>query len=160
MQSKEDLEQFYESPDPWDYRHHPDDKYRRDLIIALLTVFSGSYDRALDIGCGEGFISDYLPAVTVEGIELSDAAAERLGRTKRVKEPTGKYDLITACGVMYKHYDHAQFQKWLFRHSQGVILTCNIKAWETWDIPLENQVFYAEFPYREYTQVLRIFKWT
>ena len=66
MQTKEELEHWYAVSDPWLYRQTLDDQIRKDLILDFLPL---KYQRALDIGCGEGFVTTDLPAIDIHGIE-------------------------------------------------------------------------------------------
>ena len=77
MQTKQELEEWYERVDPWDYTVTPDDLYRKQFYLIVLDDLGQSYDRALDIGAGEGFITKDLPAEQIHAIEMSDAAANR-----------------------------------------------------------------------------------
>jgi hypothetical protein len=155
MQRKEELDNFYSNEDPWGYITNPDDSKRKEIILSLLD----KYDRALDIGCGEGFITKDLPAKEIYGYDVSDVAMKRLpSNVKPLKVIEGKFDLIIATGVLYKQYDY----KWILNKIKecacGTVITCNIKDWEIND--LENQVSEMEFPYREFTQKLRIYDFT
>lgn len=118
------------------------------------------FKRALDIGAGEGWITQFLPAIDRHGIELSDVAASRFpGHILRVHEPDGQYDLVVATGVLYKHYNNKQMLSWINAAATNIVLTCHIEDWET-DAVLDikgRQIFEARFPYREFTQKLRIF---
>ena len=97
IQTKEELENWYNNPDPWLYEATPDDKKRKDLILSLLD----HYDTALDIGCGEGFITKDIPANKIYGIELSDNASSRLpNNVNRLLKPEGKYDLVMTTGTL------------------------------------------------------------
>ena len=104
MQTKEELEHWYAVPDPWLYKQTPDDEERKNLILDFLPL---KYQRALDIGCGEGFVTTDLPAIEIHGIEISDNAARRLPwNVKRVHSPEGLYDLVMTTGTLYQQYDH------------------------------------------------------
>lgn len=150
--NKEQLEQFYTQEDPWEYKTNTDDEKRKQIILEHLKPAK----RALDIGAGEGWITKDLPADSIEAIELSDNAASRFPKNvKRITEPEGNYDLITACGVMYSEYDNDLFHKWILDHASGQVLTCNIKGLEINYLP--DPIFEMEFPYREYIEVLRIY---
>lgn len=159
-QSKEDLEDFYSTTDPWNYKTNSDDQARKQAILDALTPFA-PFKRALDIGAGEGFITKDLPALEIEAIEISDTAAERLpSNVKRVKEPTGEYDLIICTGMLYEQYDYEQFIDWMKKHANGIILTCNIKDWEINPLSGDALVHQYEFPYRTYKQILKVYKWS
>lgn len=159
MQSKPELDDWYTNPDPWGYRTNPDDILRRNIIREVLLPLA-PFERALDIGCGEGFITSYLPAMKLDGIELSDTAAARLHpRIRRVHEPDGRYDLVVATGVLYAQYEWPLLTGWILSAAQNIVLTCHIKDWELNELPADRQVHVEEFPYREYTQVLRLYRW-
>lgn len=162
MQSKADLESFYTDPDPWGYKSniHDNDRLKR-ILRALSDVSDGVYTRALDIGAGEGFLTEHLPAHSIDAIEISDAAASRLpAPIRRVHAPDGKYDLIVATGVLYSQYDHIQMTKWIEEAASHIVLTCNIKDWEINDLPKDKIIREFEFPYREYVEHLVIYDFT
>lgn len=159
-QPKDELERFYLKPDPWDYRTTPDDEIRKRHILQAAN-FLGPYSRALDIGCGEGWVTQDLPASTKHGLELSDNAAARFPPSvTRVLKPEGKYDLVLATGVLYEQYPWRDFVALINEHACKIVITSNIKSWEVpaaWILIKGEQVFEATFPYREYEQKLRVF---
>lgn len=157
-QSKQDLEDWYSKSDPWGYRDNIDDKDRKYTILDAINPYA-PFKRALDIGAGEGFITEDLPAKEIEAIEISDNASERFkSHIKRVKKPTGKYDLILLAGVLYGQYESQEMLDWALKHCDGIIVTCNIKEWEVNPLPTENMIHCFEFPYRTYTQSLKVYK--
>ena len=149
MQTKEELEHWYAVSDPWLYRQTLDDQIRKDLILDFLPL---KYQRALDIGCGEGFVTTDLPAIDIHGIEISDNAAHRLPwNVKRVHQPEGVYDLVMTTGTLYHQYNHAQIAEWIRRASARHVLIAGIKDWlvpYNFGTPIASK----EFKYREYTQ--------
>ena len=149
MQSKEELEQWYKNPDPWQYEKTEDDLIRKDHLLSMLTI---RYRRALDIGCGEGFLTRDLPAIDIHGIEISDNAASRLSwNIKRVHEPEGFYDLVVTTGTLYQQYDHEKIAEWIRRSSYRHVLVSGIKEWlipYNFGTPIDA----IEFEYRQYTQ--------
>lgn len=154
MQSIQELESWYQNEDPWGYKTNPHDSYRKVRILDALK--SKKYTKALDIGCGEGWITQHLPAKIIHGLELSEHATSRIPKPViPVKGPSGKYDLITLMGVLYTQYDYKRMIELALKHIKkgGTILTCHIKDWEQ-QLPLTEDVV-MEFPYREYTEVLR-----
>lgn len=157
MQGKEELERFYEKYDPWGYETNMDDIERRQKIINLLG--DTQYDRVLDIGCGHGFVTKAINGKCLEGLEISDNAARHLPETiKRVYQPEGYYDLICATGIMYKQYAHDTFYSWLINHSQKDILVAGIKDWLI-DYNYKSRIIgQIEFPYREYTQQVTLYR--
>lgn len=161
MTTKEGLEDWYKTPDPWEYRITPDDQTRRQHIIYALLSLGGSFSRALDLGAGEGWITEALPAAVKHAYELSDIAASRLPPgVDRVLSPKDKYGLVVATGVLYEHYDWELFTDLIKTHASKIVLTCSIEAWESrsaiQQIP-GQQIFQMIFPYRQYWQKLRVF---
>jgi hypothetical protein len=156
MQSKEELEAWYKSEDPWSYRTNPDDQGRKERILHALP---GRYKRALDIGAGEGWITQDLSADEIHGLEISDEAASRFPKNvKRVSVPVGKYDLVLATGVLYRQYDNQQVLNWISKHASKIILVAGIKDWLVDLSSLGEPVYVKEFSYREYTQEVRVYK--
>jgi hypothetical protein len=153
------LEKWWSTPDAWDYKTTEDDYRRKEIILNTLEQF-GEFNRALDIGCGEGFLTTDLPAKKIEGYEISDNAAARLPKNvKRTTDPIGHFDLVVATGVLYRHYFYERLHTIIRTHASGIVLTCNIKEWEVNQLPPEKQILELEFPYREFTQKLRVYKW-
>lgn len=169
MQTKDDLDQYYSTKeDPWEYQSTADDYQRKHLIVTILRAFAELrnitfFDHALDLGAGEGWITAHLPAWRYDGYEISDVAALRFPSTvTRVTPETMRpsYDLVTTTGTLYQHYDWPTITQLIRQYATGIVLTCNIKQWEVGaaieKIP-GKQVFAAEFQYRQYVQMLRVF---
>lgn len=154
MQTKQELEEWYAKPDPWGYEDNIHDTERKLRILAVLDT----YERALDIGAGEGWITKDLPAKVIEAMEISDTASARFPDTIiKTDKPIGRYDLIVATGVLYRQYDWEHMLSLIKKHASRHILLSHIKDWEVADYsPLGEQIHYEEFPYREYTQALRL----
>jgi hypothetical protein len=168
-----EIEASYSKPDPWGYKSNPCDIGRRMIIHDALSsqlrrLLMRQFDRALDIGAGEGWITQILPARILHGYEISPSARSRFPREVSAAEnPEGKYDLVVATGVLYSHYDYEKMFQMIRDHSEKIILTCNIKSWERQELSdpdwvkgflQSKEVYSAEFPYREYQQKLRIFQ--
>lgn len=167
LQSKEEIEAWYsKQEDPWGYKTNADDLQRRRIIIDAAMAFCSSptesYERALDIGAGEGFITSHLPAKTIYGYELSETARARFPRNVKdaYPRPYGKFDLVVATGVLYSHYAWKHFVELIKEHASGLLILSNIKDWEVQDAVKAlpgKQVYNHEYPYREYIQKLRVF---
>ena len=161
MQSKEEIENFYRTRDPWGFQRNPEDEKRKNIILENCTLFcsqvlqKAKYENALELGAGEGWITKDLPAEKVYGYEISDLARSRWPQNINNFDSSIKYDLIIAPGVLYKQYDYNAFLDLIRKHSNGIVMTISIKEWEI--IDLRNQIFEMEFPYRQYTEKLRIF---
>jgi hypothetical protein len=159
MQTKEEIEREYGTQDPWGYQQNPDDLLRKRILTSLSEIF-GPYQRCLDLGAGEGWITQDYCAVQAHGYELSDAAAGRFPpRVLRVHDPVGDYDLVCATGVMYGHYDWKRFMQLIRQHASQHVLVSSIKDWEVPDVNgIGHEIFRCEFPYREYHQLTRVFE--
>ena len=158
MQTKGEIESWYSQQDPWDYEKTPDDQFRKETILEHLK----SYERALDIGAGEGWITQDIKAKEIHAIEWSDKAAERLKTPiSRVFKPEGTYDLIMTNGTLYEQYNWQQIIDWL-KEAKHDLLTCNIYEWEKGYDQLEekfgNPKVTLYFPYRQYTQHLALWR--
>ena len=155
-QTKTELENWYQNTDPWNYEKTTDDIIRKEKILSLLST----YTTALDIGCGEGFITKDIKSKEIFGIELSDNASLRLpSNVTRLLEPNDKYDLVMSTGTLYQQYDYVLITNWIKNHSSRHILVGGIKDWIIWDDfgKIINEV---EFKYRQYTQILRLYEVT
>lgn len=156
QQTKQELEDWYKKTDPWSYKTTNDDIIRKEKILSLLE----NYDTALDIGCGEGFITTDLPASKIYGIELSDNASSRLpNNIIRLTKPEEKYDLVMTTGTLYRQYDNEQIRNWIFESSKRHILVGGIKDWMIWS-DFGNVIKEIEFKYREYIQIIRLYEVT
>ena len=156
MQSKADLEDWYVTKDPWGYETNPHDAFRLETILEELKPYA-PFERALDVGAGEGWLTQHLPAKHIDAIELSDRAASRFPKNvHRVSEPHGSYDLIIATGVLYQQYDWQSLIH-ILKGSTRTILTCNISDWELGLDQLGKPDVSIYFPYRHYTEHLAIF---
>lgn len=160
MQSKEELEHWYATQDPWQYTKTQDDLDRKQKLLDILSQVNNNeiYDRALDIGAGEGFVTTDLPAKKIFGIEISDRAANRFpSNVKRLLEPGGKFDLVMTTGTLYQQYDHAKIAQSIKESSSKHVLIAGIKDWL---IPYTfgSVIYQTEFPYRKYIQKVTIYE--
>jgi tRNA G46 methylase TrmB len=154
MQSKEELENWYLTEDPWGYKINLNDLHRKNKILSILD----NYETALDIGCGEGFVTTHLPATKIFGIELSDNASLRLPKNvNRLNEPSGKYELVITTGTLYQQYNHQQITQWIKESASHHILVGGIKDWIIWS-DFGKIIKEIEFQYREYTQIVRLYE--
>ena len=150
MQTKEELEHWYAVADPWLYKLTPDDEIRKNLILDFLPL---NYQRALDVGCGEGFVTTDLPAIEIHGIEISDNAARRLPwNVKRVHSPEGLYDLVMTTGTLYQQYDHAQIYNWIKQSACRHILVAgnneHLIDYEKFPLEVNFNFIYLKYNYK------------
>lgn len=159
-QSRDDLNEWYAKPDPWGFQSNPDDAERKRRILAAIRRPGPRYKRALDVGCGEGWITKDLPATLIHGLEWSGVARARIpAPVVAVDEPVGRYDLLLLTGVLYRQFDYQGMHALVGEHAAkgATVLTCHIRDLEQ-PLPGEPELV-EEFPYREYVQVLRRFRW-
>lgn len=160
MQTKNELEQWYRQPDPWQYTTTEDDLKRKANLIMILSEISkgNQYDRALDIGAGEGFVTKDIFAKEIHGIEISDLAASRFpSNVKRVFEPEGKYDFVMTTGTLYSQYNHKQIADWIKNSATKHVLIAGIKDWLI-AYSFGKIIHETEFPYRQYIQKVTVYE--
>src|SRR3989339_1917773 len=75
IQSKEELEDWYNCDDPWKYDNDPHDIKRKEIFFSELPV--KNFINILDIGCGNGFITNDLPGKSIIGVDYSTKAIEQ-----------------------------------------------------------------------------------
>jgi len=158
----------YEKTDPFEFNSNPDDAIRRDKIIAS---FGGKrFKRALDIGCGEGFISRHLPADEIYGYDPSEIALSRLpDNVKPLKrdEINGDYDLVIVAGLLNSSGDCNDVEdvvRIINKHASGTILLCHRKELEITEAVEKiraQEIKTIPFPYAnrdgKWTQQIRLF---
>lgn len=162
MQTKSDLELWYQIPDQWGYFNNPEDKKRRQKLLEALKPY-GKFNKALDIGAGEGYITRVLPAEKIFFQELSDLASSRQPQEfERVTFQTDKvFDLVVATGVFYKQYDWEEMQNFALRTLKkgGILATVHIESWE---VPIDESelvlIHQEKYPYREFIHNLKIYR--
>ena len=160
MQTKQEIEDWYKIPDRWQYFQSEEDAKRREIILGMLPK---TYNNALDIGAGECFIAQKLPAQNIYGIEWSDTAASRFPENvTRIDQPRcdTNYDLVITTGTLYPQYDHKQIYGWILESASEHILVAGIKDWLI-DYPFEKWckvVDRMEFPYLNFTQSVTLYQ--
>lgn len=160
MQSKEELEKFYEKKDPWGYQNNIEDIKRKDFILDTLEIYKpkDGFSKALDLGAGEGWITKDLPAKEIYGYDISEKAMSRFPKNVKVWDMEwGKFEIILATGILYKQYNFKWFLDKIRKHAIGKVLTCNIASWEINDLPKELIIYETKFSYRQYTEHLVVY---
>lgn len=177
LQPQKDIEDWYKRSDPWDYEHSPDDQARKDYMLKVLP--EREYTRVLDIGCGNGFITQVLPGRVVLGCDVSKKAihwAQQKVQSTDIREVRffqssifdlltqriGTFDLIIITGVLYRQYIgssnsliHLIIDKLLCEG--GILVSCHIKEWYICAFPfmLIDKFIYK---YREYYHQLEVYQ--
>lgn len=156
MQSKEELENWYKNIDPWGYTTNIDDHYRRDVILEILSEYD--YWSALDIGCGEGFLTRYLPAKKIYGYDVSDTAMSRLPENVTpLPNPSVIFDLVVTTGTLYKQYDHEGIVRMINKCANHHVLVAGIKDWLI-EYNFGKLIKTTEFQYRGYVQLVNLYE--
>ena len=108
------IDMLYMIPDPWNL-DNPQERFRYQETNRLIRNEFGHVTRLLEVGCGEGYQSQYLAQVCsqLHGCDVSTRAVERA--RKRCPNSTFSvgtlgdilvhqaelYDLVVACEVLY-----------------------------------------------------------
>lgn len=162
----------YTTPDPFGYRASSDDWLRRALVRAVLSPENTTtYQRALDLGAGEGFVSENLPAASVWGYDVNPTAMGRFPPNVLKFDPVlhaEKFDLICAMGVIYPFYDTGDLLEMMtrFRKPETHFLIAGVPDWESdIDSLMRNRFGVKKVktvdikPYRAYScQRIRLYK--
>ncbi len=172
VQPISDLEAWHKKKDPWGYEEHPDDLKRKNILLDLLP--KKEYGNVLDIGCGQGFLTRFLPGKKVVGVDISNAAIQHASKfaTERLTfrqgslfdlmcEQQERHDLIVITGVLYPQYIGAS-SSLVYRiidrvlAANGILACVHIAAWykSRFPYPLLNSLSYD---YREYVHWLEIY---
>lgn len=169
-----DLERFYSNPDPWGYFSHSDDHCRRHILVSELSRYQ--LGRTLDIGCGNGFITEAIPASVVVGVDISEAALI----AARSRAPAGsieyrqgslfdlphmdlgKFGAIIVTGVLYRHYIGNSLPL-VYRivddllQPAGLLFSAHIDNWYFARFPYAR-IRSIEYQYRSYRHLLEVYR--
>lgn len=174
LQPLQELETWWERPDPWEYENNPDDLNRRAMLLSALP--RRKYKRILDIGCGNGFATQRLPGEEIMGIDISANAIShaRLSAPPHIQyrqcslfqlPRVGwkcEFDLIVITGVLYPQYiGKSNRLVYLIVDEQlktgGDLVCCHIQEWYNSRFPYVtlSREFY---PYRDYVHLLEVYR--
>lgn len=174
LQPLSELEKWWEKPDPWEYESTADDINRRAMILSVLP--QKKYKKILDIGCGNGFVTQRLPGEEIVGVDISANAirhAQTAGLAHIRYYPyslfdlpdlhwTQSFDLIVITGVLYPQYI-GKSQRLVYTildellSPGGDLVSCHIDEWYESRFPycILRREYY---PYREYIHLLEVYK--
>jgi predicted TPR repeat methyltransferase len=178
IQNAESLDRFYEDSDPWGYRSSADDERRRSELLAALPF--RRYQRGLDIGCGNGFLTFSLPAEQMLGVDVSAKAIEWAERERGSQahpdrfsflhsslfeldpDRLGTFDLIVVTGVLYEQYigKGSALVRLLvdgLLQQGGILASCHIREWNPPSFAYDR-LDTSVYPYRGYAHQLEIYK--
>jgi 2-polyprenyl-3-methyl-5-hydroxy-6-metoxy-1,4-benzoquinol methylase len=178
IQSREDLDKFYSNNnDPWNYSTNSDDQLRKNYLFANLP--RRLYERTLDIGCGNGFVTLDLPGREIVGVDISQKAVEHaISRAKDLQHENmkfldrsifdlsskefGRFDLVVITGVLYPQYI-GKARSIIYKivddllDDEGILISCHINEWSPPRFPYIN-LDTVLYQYREYTHRLEVYK--
>ena len=174
QQSLSEIESSYGNPDPWGYFSNPHDQLRRDFLKSVLSKHSPS--RALDIGCGNGFITKTIPASEVVGVDISKAAIDEAKLRSsdgnidyqcrslfELKERNlGTFDCILITGVLYGQYI-GRSMPLIYRivdhllRNDGILISVHIDEWYFAKFPYAH-IEKHRYKYRSYTHLLEVYR--
>ncbi|MBK6685373.1 MAG: methyltransferase domain-containing protein [Deltaproteobacteria bacterium] len=178
VQSRAELDQFWQREDPWGYQAHPHDRIRVGELLAALP--RRPYGHTVDLGCGDGFVTFELPGERVTGIDLSKEAigwAEKRAATRVDRERfhfkaasifdvpqlgLPPADLIVITGVLYPQYIGGAFAAIDAGLSAllapgGILVSVHISDWYRSSFSLSRLVMHR-YPYREYEHLLEVYQ--
>lgn len=174
LQPLDELEEWYEKPDPWEYENNPDDLNRRAMLLSVLP--KREYRRVLDIGCGDGFVTVRLPGREIIGTDISANAIRHAVKNKpshiayfqhSLFDLPGQgwdesFDLIVITGVLYPQYiGNSESLTYVIiddlLQSGAHLVSCHIDEWYKARFPYIT-LRREYYPYREYTHVLEVYQ--
>jgi len=181
IQTQKDLEQWYDTTDPWNYENSLDDIKRRDILLAEIP--NRTYDNVLDIGCGSGFVTRDLPGKHIFGVDLSAQAikqAQKIGKRRNISKlgrpikysvadlfelqehfPENFFDLIIMTGVLYPQYI-GQSQTLVYHiidsllNKHGILVSVHINEWYKSQFPFLKLKEYM-YKYLTFTHRLELY---
>ena len=65
-QQPAEIDAEYGTEDPWGYFRNPHDEARKQILVSTLEEYAPT--RVLDIGCGNGFITQSIPARSIASV--------------------------------------------------------------------------------------------
>lgn len=168
------IEEFYTSSDPWNYDKTPDDQTRIEMLLSELP--KQSYERVLDIGCGNGFLTAHLPGKEIIGVDVSEKAlnwAQKRCSDSRYSfrqagifdlhpEQLGTFDLIVITGVLYPQYIGNALELTRLRidsilRPSGILMHAHIIGWFKGGFRYDSISTHV-YKYREYHHLLETYR--
>lgn len=176
MQKLEEIERFYQKEDPWGFTKNFDDIKRKKRLIEEIFCLPLPLQPVLDIGCGEGFITNDIPSSQVYGMDISYKAIERAKKNnplnryfvwsinEEIPDKIPSFDLVIVTGVLYRQYvggfeDKINENLNALVRPNKYLMMSHIKDWLYFPIkPPFNEIKFFDYPYREYIQHFQLFQ--
>jgi 2-polyprenyl-3-methyl-5-hydroxy-6-metoxy-1,4-benzoquinol methylase len=132
------LDRAYRLPDPWHMASEQEQARFAETNAIIERELGDRFDRVLEIGCGEGHQTEHLAALAGEitGLDVSELAIERARRRLPDAEllvgdvyaqpwanERGRFDLVTACEVVYYMRDLPRFLQTIDRLGRDCFVT-------------------------------------
>ncbi len=178
IQTKQQLDCFYSEPDPWQYAGHPDDARRKTELLSLIPP--RQFERTLDIGCGNGFLTFDLPGKAVTGVDLSSSAIAWACQNRDMRDDAarfsfvaaslfeldpkrlGLFDLVVITGVLYAQYIGRTSSLVRQRIDElleegGILISCHIDEWHPPRFPYTT-LDVVLYPYRDHAHRLEVYR--
>ena len=158
----------------WEHYNTFDDRTRLTTITSKIAKYTPV--SVADVGCGNGFITEAIPAISVTGYDNDINTLRIISRLSNghrtyvqadITSPNvfvgyTPVDMIVITGVLYRQYLEGKEQIVLnnlntLLKTNGVLLSCHIAPWLYIAIPYKRLEFEV-FDYREYRQKLEIYR--
>ncbi len=132
------LDLAYSMPDPWHMASEQEQTRFVETCAIIERELGDRFDSVLEIGCGEGHQTVHLAdlAERITGLDVSEKAIERARRRLPEAEflvgdlanqpwvdEVGRYDLVTACEVIYYMSDMPGFLRAIDRLGKTCLVT-------------------------------------
>lgn len=172
--NESNLDRFYKNADPWGYFTNPQDLSRKRIIANECARYK--FSRVLDIGCGNGFITESVAAYELVGIDISESAiAEARSRSSASNVSykkgsifdlpslnLGMFDAVIITGVLYRQYiGNAHPLVYMLvdqvLRKDGILISVHIDDWylARFPYPLIRTLRYS---YRHYIHLLEVYR--
>jgi|SRR5690606_6807791 len=173
-QQPAEIDAEYGTEDPWGYFRNPHDEARKQILVSTLEEYAPT--RVLDIGCGNGFITQSIPARSIVGLDISPKAIEEAVRRdpgRRIdyracslfdvpSMELGQFDCVLITGVLYAHYIGKSLPL-VYRiideclSDAGLLVSVHIDEWYFARFPY-SRVRAQRYAYRTYTHLLEVYR--
>lgn len=174
IQTALEINAHYKSEDPWGYYGNKHDSARKKILLSSVKEFS--FVKALDVGCGNGFITESFPARSIVGVDVSEEAikeAQRRSANPNIEyqacslfqlspDQLGLFDCILITGVLYDQYIGKSLPL-VYRlldnllRENGILISVHIDEWYLARFPY-SRIHKQRYKYREFNHVLEIYR--